>query len=184
MRAFNAAHGLVWDDKAETPFGCLHYRHTFGSQLAMKGLDLYPMLSARCELRFHVSIESDRDELPGLTRSASPVENRMGAAAALRGWGFGSSSRFLHSCRSTTPPRFFVRLAEVCGAVVIDHYIGGDGSANGSRTLRTALPAAMAAVDPSSVTSAYRDEIVATAQRFFPGRTGVNIDGFAGRFIS
>jgi hypothetical protein len=66
--------------------------------------------------------------------------------------------------------------------VVIDHFIQGDGSAAGTRTLRTGLPQAMAAVDPRSVTLEYRDEIVGVARRYFPGRVGVNIDGFAGRF--
>jgi hypothetical protein len=41
----------------------------------------------------------------------------------------------------------------------------------------------MAAVLPRSVSLAYRDEIVAVAQRFFPGRVGVNIDGFAGKML-
>jgi hypothetical protein len=40
----------------------------------------------------------------------------------------------------------------------------------------------MAAVDPASVTLAYRDAMVQVAQRYFPGRVGVCIDGFAGRF--
>ena len=66
--------------------------------------------------------------------------------------------------------------------MVIDHYIGGDGSANGSRTERTSLPAAMAAVDPDSVGLAYRDRMVGIAERHLPGRVGVNIDGFAARY--
>jgi hypothetical protein len=73
---------------------------------------------------------------------------------------------------------------EVADAVAIDHFIGGDGSPSGSRTRRTQLPQAMAAVDPRSVTLEYRDEIVAIAWRYFPGRVGVNIDGFAGRMMS
>jgi hypothetical protein len=71
----------------------------------------------------------------------------------------------------------------VADAVVIDHYIGGDGSADGGRTLRTALPAAMAVINARSITAEYREEIVAVARRHFPGRVGVNIDGFAGRML-
>jgi integrase len=56
LRAFNSAQGLGWEDqsknkaakppkssdkKLKIPFGCLDYRHTFGSQLAMKGESLY-----------------------------------------------------------------------------------------------------------------------------------------------
>jgi hypothetical protein len=80
------------------------------------------------------------------------------------------------------PERFFARLAEAANAVVIDHFIAGDGTANGARTRRTELPQAMAAVEPKSVSLAYREEIVAVARRHFPGRVGVNIDGFAGRY--
>jgi DNA repair photolyase len=81
------------------------------------------------------------------------------------------------------PDRFFARLREVADAVVIDHFIAGDGSCDGSRTLRTALPTAMAAVERRSVTLAYQDEIIAIARRYFPGEVGVSIDGFAGRML-
>ena len=67
--------------------------------------------------------------------------------------------------------------------MVIDHYVGGDGTPTGSRTMRTLLPAAMAKVEPGSLSIDYRDQTAAIAQRYFPGAVGVNIDGFAGRFI-
>jgi integrase len=50
---FPSPHGMRWDpdnfssdlraanDKAKLPWGCLDFRHTFGSQLAMKGESLY-----------------------------------------------------------------------------------------------------------------------------------------------
>jgi DNA repair photolyase len=47
-------------------------------------LDLYPQLAAVCDLRFHVSIESDSDCLGDLPPSASPVEKRIVAAGKLR----------------------------------------------------------------------------------------------------
>jgi DNA repair photolyase len=146
-------------------------------------LDFYPKLAKRCELRFHVSIESDRDQLPGLPRSASPVAKRVAAAKSLREAGFRVVVTVAPLLPIENPDGFFQALTDVCDAVVIDHFIEGDGSSNGSRTRRTRLPILMAAVNPLSVTLAYRDEIVAVAQRFFPGRTGVNIDGFAGRMI-
>jgi hypothetical protein len=81
------------------------------------------------------------------------------------------------------PPGFFRRLGDVADAVVVDHFIQGDGSALGSRTRRTPLPQAMAGVLPRSVTLEYRDEIVAAAREFFPGEVGVSLDGFAGRML-
>jgi site-specific recombinase XerD len=43
LREANIAGIAGWKDKKGklTPFNCLHYRHTFGSQLAMKGESLY-----------------------------------------------------------------------------------------------------------------------------------------------
>ena len=81
------------------------------------------------------------------------------------------------------PDTFFRRLSEVADAVVLDHFIQGDGSPTGARTLRTRLPIAMAAVEPASVTLEYRDRMVEIARRYLPGRVGVNVDGFAGRML-
>ena len=67
-------------------------------------------------------------------------------------------------------------------AVVIDHYIGGDGTDDGSRTEKTALPAAMEAVEPGSTQLAYRDRMVAIARELMPGRVGVSREGFAGSY--
>lgn len=139
-------------------------------------------LSQRCRLRVHVSIETDLDPFPGLPPHASPVERRLEACAALRNAGLRTIVTVSPLLPIGNPDRFFSRLAEVADAVVIDHFIQGDGSADGSRTLRTGLPAAMQAVDPKSLTLAYRNHIVEVARRYLPGRVGVNIDGFAGRF--
>lgn len=148
-------------------------------------LDLYPTLARRCDLRVHLSIETDRDRLPGLPPAASPILKRLEAAAALRSAGIRVVITVAPLLPIADPERFFAALARVADAVVIDHYIGGDGSPNdtGSRTARTSLPQAMAAAEPRSVSLEYRDEMVAVARRFFPGNVGVNIDGFAGRML-
>ena len=80
------------------------------------------------------------------------------------------------------PREFFERAGEVASAVVIDHYVGGDGSADGRRTARTALPDAMRRVDVRSTGIEYRDEIVALAREVLPGRVGVHRSGFAGQY--
>ncbi len=81
------------------------------------------------------------------------------------------------------PERFFAEIARAADAVVIDHFIEGDGTADGGRTLRTALPAAMEEVHPGPSGLSYRDQMVAVARRHLPGRVGVNVDGFAGRYL-
>jgi DNA repair photolyase len=153
------------------------------SPRVVQAIELLTALRQRCDLRIHISIESDRDRLPGLPPPASPVEHRLHAAGQLRAAGFKVIVTVSPLLPIADPEQFFARIAEVADGVVIDHYIGGDGSPTGARTERTPLPAAMAAVDPRSVTLAYRDEMVAVAKRFLPGRVGINIDGFAGRFL-
>jgi DNA repair photolyase len=145
-------------------------------------LDLYPVLAARTQLRFHISIESDRDRLPGLPPSGSSVQKRMEGARRLREAGLRVVITVSPLLPIDEPEEFFRRLRDVADGVVIDHFIDGDGSMNGSRTLRTALPGAMAAVSAESVMLEYRERIVEIARRYFPGNVGVNIDGFAGRF--
>jgi DNA repair photolyase len=145
-------------------------------------LDLYPRLAEASRVRFHLSIESDRDRLPGLPPPASSVANRLAAAAALRAAGLFVVVTVSPLLPIADPERFFGRLAEAADAVVIDHFIGGDGTPDGSRTRRTGLPAAMEAVLPRSGDLAYRDEMVAIARRALPGRVGVGAEGFAGRY--
>lgn len=153
------------------------------THLVARYVDALRALAARCSLRVHISIESDRERLPGLPPPASPVARRLEAAARLRENGLRVAVTVAPLLPIVDPDAFFARIAECADSVVIDHFIGGDGSADGSRTLRSALPAAMAAVDPGSIDLAYRDAMVAVATRCMPGRVGVGIDGFAGRLL-
>jgi DNA repair photolyase len=149
----------------------------------LRYLDLYPSLARACDLRFHISIESDRDRLPGLPPPASTVADRFAAAERLKTAGLRvviTVSPLLPIADATA---FFENIAAIADAVVIDHFVEGDGSRDGSRTLRTKLPDAMAAVDPASTALDYRERIVAVARAIMPGRVGVSIDGFAGRFL-
>lgn len=154
------------------------------SHLATRYLDLYRELSQRCSLRVHISIESDRDRLPGLPPPASPVARRFEAAACLREAGIHVVITVAPLLPIADPDAFFQRVSDCADAVVVDHFIGGDGTADGARTLRTALPEAMAAVDPACLDISYRDRMVAKAMERMPGRVGVGIDGFAGRLLA
>ncbi|HXE73244.1 MAG TPA: radical SAM protein [Candidatus Nitrosotenuis sp.] len=146
-------------------------------------LDLYPDLARRCRLRFHLSVESDRERLPGLPPPASTVEARLQAAATLRQAGLRVVITVSPLLPIARPDSFFARIAECADAVVLDHFVEGDGTCDGSRTRRTALPAAMEATEPGSSRLAYRDRMVEVARRHLPGRVGVNVDGFAGRYL-
>lgn len=141
-------------------------------------------LRARCQLRVHLSIESDQQDLPGLPAPASSVDARFDAARQLRDAGIRVVITVSPLLPIADEATFFDRIASHADAVVIDHFIGGDGSPAGRRTAGTRLPAAMAQVNPSSTGLAYRDHVVEIARERLPGRVGVSIDGFAGRFLS
>jgi DNA repair photolyase len=140
-------------------------------------------VAACCDVRVHVSIETDRDVVDGLPPHATPVAARIEACGDLRRAGLCTVVTVSPLLPFADPAGFFRRLSDVADAVVIDHFIQGDGTPDGSRTRRTLLPAAMANLDPESVTLDYRDRIVDVARREFRGRVGVNIDGFAGRYL-
>jgi len=153
------------------------------SRRVLGALDVCRTLRTRCRLRVHISIESDRDRLPGLPPPASSVADRVDAAKTLREAGIFTVVTVSPLLPMEDPKTFFARIADAADAVVVDHFIGGDGTTGGTRTLRTALPEAMTAIDPTSTTLAYRDRIVAIARTIMPGRVGVGIDGFAGRML-
>ena len=153
------------------------------SHRVQDAIPLLQRLSSTSEVRVHVSIESDRDSLPGLPPPASSVDRRFEACAAMRQSGLWTVVTVSPLLPIDDPDAFFARIAEVADAVVIDHYVQGDGSSDGARTERTGLPAAIRAVDPRACTLAYRDRMVEVARRYLPGRVGVNIDGFAGRYL-
>lgn len=179
-RRFGVTGAVLRAMVASPPDELIVQTHT---HLVTERLDAIAALSERCALRVHISIESDRDRLPGLPPPASSVDRRFEAAAALRGAGIHVVITVAPLLPIADPDGFFGRISECADAVVIDHFVGGDGSSDGGRTLRTQLPEAMAAVHPASVHIAYREEIVSIAQRRMPGRVGVGIDGFAGRLL-
>ena len=152
------------------------------THLVTKYLELYDALASRCDLRFHVSIETDRDAMPGLPPHASSVERRLEACQQLRKAGHWTVVIVAPLLPIADPEQFFGRIAHVADAVVIDHFIEGDSTKNGWRTKKTRLPASMTLVDPATVALEYRDHIVDIARRQMPGRVGLSDDGFAGHY--
>lgn len=146
-------------------------------------LDLVRELARRTEVRVHLSIETDREEIAGLPPHASTVAARFDAAAELRAAGITVVITVSPLLPIADPEAFFARVATCADAVVIDHFIEGDGTPDGHRTRATLLPAAMEAIEPGSTSLAYRERMVAVAQRHLPGRVGVSRDGFAGRYL-
>lgn len=146
-------------------------------------VDYVELLRALPCVRVHISIESDREDWPGLPRPVYSVERRLEAGRVLREAGLETVACLSPLLPLRDGPGFLERLQGAFGAVIVDHFVGGDGSVGGGRTRGTALPATIEAVAPGSSLLAYRDEVVALAWRYFPGRVGVGPDGFAGRYL-
>jgi DNA repair photolyase len=154
------------------------------THLIMDCVDLITQLASRCRLRVHISVESDRERFAGFPAHASSVEKRLCAAQKLKKLGVRTVITVAPLLPICEPEKFFQRLSEVADAVVLDHFIGGDGSKNGTRTKKTMLPTLMASIDPTSPSLLYLERMVEIANRFLPGRVGVGIDGFAGRLTT
>lgn len=152
------------------------------SHLVEEYTGLLMQLGQKCRLRVHISIETDRERIDGLPGHFSSVAKRLETARKLRSSGLFVVITVAPLLPIEKPELFFEKLADVSDAVVIDHFVGGDGSANGSRTFRTALPEAIRTIDPLALNLNYRDEIANVALRFFPDRVGIGISGFAGVF--
>ncbi len=146
-------------------------------------LDWVAALTRQCRLRVHVSIEGDTERLPGLPPPPATVQARIELLRQL-----SSAGIFAVACLSPlypmqNPAAFFEQLAGAgASAVVIDHFILGDGTREGSRTWKTDLPRSMEAVDTASTRLEYRDRIAAIAQTYLP--VGISAAGFAGHYSS
>jgi len=151
------------------------------SAALLDDLNLIQSLSRICDLRAHISIEGDRDRLPGLPPPPCPLEDRIDALYKLVERGIKTVVCLSPLYPMQAPDDFFSRLSGIgIAAVVIDHFVQGDGTADGSRTLRTGLPAAMACVAPESCDLSYRDRIAGIAGKYLP--VGISASGFAGKY--
>ena len=147
----------------------------------LEDLSLVAKLSRQCQLRVHVSIEGDMESLPGLPPPPATVAARIEVLRQL-----SSAGIFVVACLSPlypmkNPAYFFEQLAGAgADAVVIDHFIEGDGTVEGTRTWKTNLPDSMAAMDPESTHLEYRERIAAIARKYLP--VGISASGFAGHY--
>jgi DNA repair photolyase len=151
------------------------------SSTILEDVDLIAELYLSCRLRVHISIEGDRDHLPGLPPPPCSVDSRIQALEQLSSRGI-----FTVICLSPLYPLndaelFFSRLKSAgASAVIIDHFIFGDGTSDGSRTQKISLPAIMKNIMPESIHIPYRDKVIDIARNYLP--TGVSAAGFAGNY--
>ena len=138
-------------------------------------------LSRLCSLRIHISIEGDRNHLPGLPPPPCSIDKRISALRQLSEQGLKTIACLSPLYPLENPHKFFDRLKNAgASAVIIDHFIEGDGTAEGSRTLKTRLPTAMRQIQEDSIHLSYRTQIVNIARNYLP--VGVSSQGFAGHY--
>jgi DNA repair photolyase len=153
---------------------------THSSQI-LDDLDSIELLAGICDLRVHVSIEGDRDRLPGLPPPACSLNDRLEAVRKFADRGIPTVVCMSPLYPMKAPDVFFSRLANMgVRAVVVDHFIQGDGTPTGSRTFKTKLPDAMATVAPQSIDLSYRDQVARIAGKYLP--VGLSATGFAGHY--
>lgn len=144
-------------------------------------LERIQSLSRICDLRVHISIEGDRDHLDGLPPPPCSLEERVGVLKKLADLRIPVVACLSPLYPMQDPDAFFSRLSQIgITAVVIDHFIEGDGSRDGSRTLKTKLPQVMAKALPESLDLSYRDVIARIAGKYLP--VGISASGFAGHY--
>ncbi len=140
-------------------------------------------LAEASDVRVQISIEGDRETLPGLPPPPCSLEDRLVALEKFSHAGISTVACLSPLYPLKAPEKFFARLAQTgVSAIVIDHFIEGDGTPDGSRTFKTPLPAAMEAIEPGSASLAYRDKIVDVARKYLP--VGISQTGFAGNYAS
>jgi DNA repair photolyase len=145
-------------------------------------IDLISQLAQLCRLRVHFSIEGDSDNLPGLPYPPSSNKARIELLAKFSKAGIKSVACLSPLYPIADPHTFFSKLANSgATAAVIDHFIQGDGTRDGSRTFKTSLPSAMANLKPESIKLSYRDAIAKIARTYLP--VGISASGFAGIYF-
>lgn len=150
------------------------------SPLALRDLELVRELAGRCALRLSVTVETDRERLPGLPPQAASPAARIELLRAFQGAGVRTQAAVAPLLPLEDPAGFARALDPVCERVVLDHWRIGDGS-QGRRTLRTRLPAALEAAGLGEWNELPRFEAVAAVfrqvlggERVLIGQAGFN----------
>jgi DNA repair photolyase len=105
--------------------------------LVARDIDLIADLAARCELWVSLTVETDRQSLPGFPPHASSPARRLATLETFRAQGIPTQAAVSPLLPLADPQAFARRLDAACDRVVVDHYLIGDGSQNGWRTRRT-----------------------------------------------
>jgi DNA repair photolyase len=182
-RRYRVTRRLLEAMTAAPPDGLVLQTHTPN---ALWDLQTLLALATRTRLVVQISVETDRDSIPGFPRHAYPVEARLDALRAMRARGLSTAAVVAPLMPLADPEGFAARLGEVADTVILDHYLVGDGSPGGARTRRLkahlddTVPNLLVAAGFAEWTRLEKfHEIVARFRAVLgPGRVGVSADGF------
>jgi DNA repair photolyase/uncharacterized tellurite resistance protein B-like protein len=91
-------------------------------------------VAAKARVIVQISVETDRDQIPGFPRHAYSIEARLRALGELTALGLTTVGVVSPLMPMDDPEGFARRLGAVADSVIVDHYLVGDGSKNGART--------------------------------------------------
>lgn len=150
--------------------------------LVIDDLPVLQKLHGRCQLRIHITIETDRSALPQpFPRQAYSPESRMHALQTLRAAGLHTVATVSPLLPLHDPWQFAKDLEASSHRVILDHYLLGDGSPEGKRTQRTTLPQLLENTGFAEWTTLEKFyEVVSIFKTVFhdAGRVGVSREGF------
>ena len=150
--------------------------------LVVEDLALLQQLQQQCDVRVHITVETDKPKLPPpFPNQAYSPRSRIQALHALRAAGLDSVATVSPLLPLDDPRRFAGELERACTRVILDHYLLGDGSKEGQRTKQTALPQLLREAGYAEWTTLKKfDEIVDVFCNVFGGheRVGVSREGF------
>lgn len=123
-----------------------------------------------------ISVETDRDAIPGLPRHAFSPAERLAALRALKEAGLDAVGVVAPLLPLDDVEAFARALDESCSRVIVDHYLVGDGSKDGARTKRRGLPDRL---EPYWTTIDSLHDTASVFRRVLGDeRVGVSRDGF------
>ncbi len=150
--------------------------------LVVEDLALLRQLQQQCDVRVHITVETDKPKLPTpFPNQAYSPRSRIQALHALRTAGLDSVATVSPLLPLDDPRRFAGELERACTRVILDHYLLGDGSKEGQRTKQTALPRLLQEAGYAEWTTLKKfREIVDVFRNAFggPERVGVSREGF------
>lgn len=110
------------------------------SPLIERDLDLIVELSRQCRVWVSMTVENDRETIPGLPPHAHSPVKRLATLKVFREAGVSVQATVSPMFAIENVTRFAETLGESCDRVICDHYLLGDGSKHGLRTKRTRFP--------------------------------------------